>query len=225
MHRLARHPNIVQLHAITMKGNNPVLIVELGTDTLENYLCRGPPVGWIEKLRYCIDLVEGVNALHSKGVVHGDLKASNILLFPNRGKSVGSMTAKVNDFGFSYAMSSAGNHGGGTLNFLAPECITLVVASYPELEQWGRRPPQDVYGVGLIIWQVAMNGALPNHELSTKYKIESAKLDKDLGILLEKLPESTPKDVRDVIVQATRFLPSERASLAGIGASLKLSLR
>src|SRR4051812_1553393 len=109
MKRLEAHPNIVQILGVTFKGCKPILVVELANYRLDHYLedklDYGQPVGWIEKAMLCLDVLMGVIGLHNAGVVHGDLKGDNILVFIEASTTI--PIAKINDFGYSSTFSSS----------------------------------------------------------------------------------------------------------------------
>ncbi|RUS17905.1 kinase-like domain-containing protein [Endogone sp. FLAS-F59071] len=144
MERLKQSSNIVNLYGLIIDGLTPMLMVELATCSLDRYLSnarqRGRPIPWIEKLHLCCNICEGLLALHSAGVVHGDIKASNVLVFIDKN---GGSTAKISDFGFSCATSSNPRRG-GTPAFAAPECTRLGLATHPELLEWYHDKLQDV---------------------------------------------------------------------------------
>ena len=195
MHRIPPGENVVHIFGLTFYGNNPVIIVERGQDDLERYLDDakeyGNPVSWIEKVSFCIDIVAGVKALHKSGVVHGDLKARNVIVFV---ADDGSKTAKIADFGFSYANSSNGKHEGGTLNCRAPEC-TAITSQFPELIGLNRKPEQDIYGIGIVVRQIAMDGGLDSENQTRN------------------IPDDTPDGLQSVITRAKEFFPKDRASI------------
>lgn len=55
-------------------------------------------VGLKTRISLCIEVGQGLQALHASRVVHGDVKMENVLVFPGRNNR---LTAKVSDFGFS----------------------------------------------------------------------------------------------------------------------------
>ena len=65
--------NVVSLYGITFKGPTPILVVELAKCSLDRYLSearqRGRPISWVEKLRLCFNICEGLLALHKAKVV------------------------------------------------------------------------------------------------------------------------------------------------------------
>jgi len=106
MKRLKYHPNVVQIYGVVFIDTKPLLVVELASETLEDYLDHqreeGETVTWPEKTMLCLDVLEGLRGLHAANIVHGDIKGANILVFIS-GKSV---RAKISDFGFSSTLSS-----------------------------------------------------------------------------------------------------------------------
>ncbi|RUP48677.1 LOW QUALITY PROTEIN: kinase-like domain-containing protein, partial [Jimgerdemannia flammicorona] len=214
MERLKSCSNVVNLHGLVFDGSTPMLIVELAKCSLDRYLSsarqRGHPISWIDKVRLCRDVSDGLLALHGAQVVHGDIKASNVLVFFN--ETDDSPTAKISDFGFSSTTSSSGNNG-GTPAFAAPECTRLGLATYPELLKWHSDKLRDVYSYGLFMWQTAMDGDVPYSDLS-RSDIEAAKTD-DSGLtkLMSRLPPDTPSVLRQCIEMATKYMPQDRASL------------
>src|SRR3954463_1409665 len=108
MKRLEFHPNIVQIIGETFEESRPVLLVELADHTLDAYLYEqyheGKTISWFEKIMLCMDVLRAVQGLHAAGIIHGDLKGKNILLFL---KPMGIPTAKISDFGFSSTLTSS----------------------------------------------------------------------------------------------------------------------
>lgn len=67
-----------------------------------------------QALSIAADVADGLAALHSFGIVHGDLKPANVLLFLDTESATGSepgnqgsrLIAKIGDFGYSGTVSS-----------------------------------------------------------------------------------------------------------------------
>jgi serine/threonine protein kinase len=57
-----------------------------------------------EKVRFCRAVANGLSELHRAGVVHGDLKLGNVLLFGDPVNASG-LTPKITDFSHSFVMS------------------------------------------------------------------------------------------------------------------------
>eukprot|EP01048_Picozoa_sp_COSAG05_P010932 COSAG05_NODE_995_length_6259_cov_2.194805_1_plen_527_part_00 len=127
-----QHKHLVRLFGVLrLPGNKVALMLELAEGgSLRQVLDdrdRFPELPWPQRLNWLIGIAHGMEHLHDlqpRGIVHRDLKASNVLLTANLS------TAKVADFGLATAMetmrslsaSSAGSGSmTGTLAFKAPE--------------------------------------------------------------------------------------------------------
>ncbi|GMF57656.1 unnamed protein product [Phytophthora fragariaefolia] len=107
------HPHVVRLFGACHIGRPFFVCAYAAHGTLDSYLRKHPDELWT-KLR---EAALGVQYLHARGVVHGDLKGNNIV--------VGSdMKAKVTDFGLSSSSESEGSSPiSGAWHWVAPECL------------------------------------------------------------------------------------------------------
>lgn len=117
-----RHPNLVELHELIAQGDHVCITMELvpgGHNILSGLDTPGVEARLpIIEARFS-QLVAALEALHARGVIHGDLKPSNVLL-DEGGRVV------VVDFGLAIdtrrarlAVEEAGL--GGTPRYMAPE--------------------------------------------------------------------------------------------------------
>lgn len=75
-----------------------------------------------ERIWLCLDITSGLSAIHTHGVIHGDLKPNNILIFRSPGQRY---TAKLADFGSAILLSETKfpcQVPPGTKIYRAPEC-------------------------------------------------------------------------------------------------------
>lgn len=74
------HPSLVAIHDVLDEHGAPCLVLEhVPGGTLEDRLRKGPfPPA--EARRLAVALTDGLAALHAHGLVHGDVKAGNVLL-------------------------------------------------------------------------------------------------------------------------------------------------
>jgi hypothetical protein len=93
-------------------------------------------------------IAEALRYVHTRGIVHGDIKSENILLTrtPDRRR-----VAKLLDFGLARTAASGDpSQIEGTPEYLAPERITGAAAS----------PRSDIYALGILFWE-SLVGHLP----------------------------------------------------------------
>ncbi|MCU1474017.1 serine/threonine-protein kinase [Amnibacterium sp.] len=144
------HPSIVSvLDASNDDGRfGTYLVMELVVgDDLGALLkrARGPLSADFAR-RIVADVASALELLHSKGVVHRDVKPGNILVSAGAGQhGMSGVTAKLTDFGIAQMVDGAA--------LTAPDSI-LGTAAYlsPEQVRGTRlRPASDIYSLGLVL--------------------------------------------------------------------------
>ena len=216
MKHFEEHPNVINLYGIIFQNLKPMVIVELAEDKITNFLAdkkeKKETVDWDTKARFCCEVADGLRALHSAMVVHGDLKGDNVLLFTDP-ENDGKLIAKITDFGYSATEASIerGKGTGGTPNFWAPECTPSASA---DMKKYANDSRKDNYAFGLFVWQVAKDGETPYEDMEEEEIDESKNSDKELSELMGQLPGDTPEHFKTVIAAMAKYLPEERADLA-----------
>lgn len=94
-----QHPNVVTILG-TYHDNNvvaPILLMELMTQSLKEFLdrARSSPPQYIQ-FDFCYDIAQGMDYLHAKKIIHGDLTATNVLVQEGRAKICGVMSLQYN---------------------------------------------------------------------------------------------------------------------------------
>jgi len=91
------HPNIGQIYGIEEAGQTKALVLQLiEGPTLAERIAQGPiPVE--DALKIALQMAEGLEAAHEKGVIHRDLKPANIKITPEG-------QVKILDFGLAKAL-------------------------------------------------------------------------------------------------------------------------
>ncbi|KAL9116978.1 MAG: hypothetical protein Q9187_006490 [Circinaria calcarea] len=237
------HPNIVKLFAVFFEDNellpsesnifSPGMIVELADPEypdLDIYFQsehRARPMPFTTVANIIADIADGLTALHSHGVIHADLKPSNILLFfesMSRERPI----AKIADFGFCGIFTSAEGARGGTSYWNAPEIVFE--------EFWCSNTPnaikpsafyRDIFSFGLVAITTALNGNLPfDSQIAAKLKSEDSVVENvvaRLGYDAIAL-EYTPAQIcllKRLAEDTLRLHPDSRASsLAHVRSSL-----
>ena len=144
--RSVGHPNVCRVHDLAPSGWGPILVMEhIQGQTLHAHIRRRKAHGGYtvdEFRKIASESSAGLAAIHSQGLVHGDLKPGNVMVTDDR--------AIILDFGFAqerarvYARRPGAPPDGGTPNYMAPE----------RLRSGGASPEDDVYALGLTLWEM-----------------------------------------------------------------------
>jgi serine/threonine protein kinase len=158
---LREHPNIIKLLALAWGPNYfnpshrlPVLVVEFADYGNLARLQEKKDLDSLTKCRLAVDIGEGLSMLHRCGIIHGDVKSENVLIFSDPEKE---FIAKLSDFGFSTVAEAADADElvGGTRPWKAPETNSPV--------QKHLLQATDTYSYGLLVWRLAIDGKDPFH--------------------------------------------------------------
>lgn len=93
MHEYLRyHPNIVRLLGFSWASDwnsstgamYPMLVMEYARfGSLQSLQALTEPLSFAVKQKLCHDVARGLSILHACGIIHGDLKHENVLVFDN----------------------------------------------------------------------------------------------------------------------------------------------
>jgi hypothetical protein len=112
------HPNVVQVYSTGTDHGQIYLVMELVEHgSLDDLMAQTPRVPEAQVLETGIQVAKGLQAAHSKGLIHRDVKPANILF-------ADAQTAKIGDFGLAVAAeqkAEAQQEIWGTPYYVAPE--------------------------------------------------------------------------------------------------------
>ena len=160
---LYKHSNIITLLALGWGTNPynpsyrlPVIVTEFADQGNLAALQARETLTSETKRNLSLDIGRGLQVLHACGIIHGDVKSENVLIFSDPKKKY---VAKLGDFGFSLVGEASADqvYIGGTTPWRAPETTEPV----PRHLLTGT----DVYSYGLTVWRIAMDGMNPFHFL------------------------------------------------------------
>lgn len=143
-----RHPNIVEIYSIVEEPGDIYMIFEYVEGlTLTDLLARKGRLTFREAARILNGMCEAVGFAHAKGIVHRDVKPSNVMLSGD--------TVKVMDFGIArQARDSATNMTMTNTVWGTPPYMA------PEAEQGAVGQASDVYSLGVCFYEM-LTGAAP----------------------------------------------------------------
>ncbi len=143
--RRIRHPNVCAIHEYGEAGPLRYISMELieGTD-LKRRLREGGALSPVDGFRVGIQIAQGLDAIHKAGVVHRDLKASNVML-DSRGD------VRLMDFGIAKQIGVEATVGAtavgsiiGTPEYMSPEQGRGETIDYRS----------DLYSLGIVVYEL-----------------------------------------------------------------------
>ena len=190
------HPNIIKVFGFFYGSSTrgPSILLELCPKRLAKEVVK-KSLSNIDIVCLIYEIVEAMKFVHSKGVIHRDLKPTNILIDANG-------HAKVADFGIAKIISvETQTSNVGTQKFMAPELLN-------EVERYDEKV--DVYSFGVLLFWCLTGGKMPK---VTLVEIGTGKM--------AKIPESVNKFASNMIKSCWSFDPKQRPSFEKISISLK----
>lgn len=183
--RRVTHPNVL---AVTDRGTTPDGLSYLVAEYVDGGdLSQVPlPMPPREAAALVVRIASAVQAVHSAGIVHCDLKPANILL-TRTGEP------KLGDFGLSHWSSDSGHGSRGNIAFMSPEQFFGTDDALT--------PPSDIYALGGLLYYLLV-GTLPVGQ--TREEVEAAHR--------AKRPAPSPGVDRDLDRICTRAMSRDRAS-------------
>jgi serine/threonine protein kinase len=147
------HPSICRIHGVGYHGNDPFLVMEHVRGIPLSKAIRGThALPFATVRRHALAILSAIGHAHLRGIVHGDLKSSNVMVGPD-----GHIT--VLDFGLAVRLDAAQGFGddydttrlspcsgaAGTMPYMAPEIIR-------------GQPPSvasDIWALGVLLFEMA----------------------------------------------------------------------
>ena len=204
------HPNVVQLLGAVLSPPTFCLVLEYchNGDLFEALQKPTPPGFTISVAR---GVAAGMVYLHSRGLLHRDLKSANVLLDAHN-------VPKVTDFGCATDGGTNAPHRNnkrgnltaetGTYRWMAPEVVNH--------EQYSR--PADVFSYSMILFEL-LTHEIPFSDLPPVLAASAIGVGKQRPVL----PHGTPPSIASLMEQCWASEPSNRPSFDSIDKHLARS--
>ena len=199
------HPNICTIHEVGEAEGQVYIAMEFVEGRPLSALLAEEPAPMETAIRYGTQLADALGHAHERGIVHCDLKSSNVVITPEG-------RAKVLDFGLakrlpervaeatrSQASFTEAGSLVGTLHYMAPELLRGEPAD----------ARTDLWALGVVLFEM-LTGKLP-FQGQTGFELSSAILREPVA----PLPAQAPPGLRAIIQRCLAKVPGERYQRAG----------
>lgn len=211
--RSVSHRNVASVldHGVLADGRVAVAFEYVDGESLDRMLRgRGGSIGWKRAVSIAIDVLDGLGAAHEAGLLHRDVKPSNVLI----SREPDSHTRLI-DFGFCKSESLASLTQEfdvvGTPDFMAPERCND--------EPYDHR--SDLYSVGVLLFH-ALTGALPFGASGLQSVLQKSAGVEPQAMEVPAGRDPWPSALDAAVRTSLRFAASERfASAAEFAAALR----
>jgi serine/threonine-protein kinase len=194
------HPNICAVYDVGQSGDHAFIVMEFVKGEPLSRMVNGKPLSQDKVASYGLQIADALAHAHSRGVVHRDLKSSNIVITPEG-------RLKLLDFGIaartpdvqsedSETVTGVGVAVSGTLAYMAPEALR---GDPPG-------PSVDIWALGVVLYEMAI-GTLP-FRAATPLELVSQILTADPY----PLPVSLPTGLADFIRTSLHKNPAVRCA-------------
>lgn len=177
---------------------------------LERILRRGSYVDVV--LHFAVQLADALAYTHSRGICHRDLKPSNVLVsFDGR--------PLLLDFNLSSDAELNVQRIGGTLPYMAPEQLQLLLSDHPDRQSRPPDPRSDLFSLGVILYELLCGsfpfGAIPWDGRIDEISQHLLQQQKKGPRPLREKNDRVDKRVERLIQQCLAFDPEDRPETAG----------
>ncbi|KAF7343319.1 Serine/threonine-protein kinase HT1 [Mycena venus] len=210
--------HVAKFYGVAEVGGRPALILEwCSHGTATDYL-KGKSLD--ERLRVIRSLATGLAYVHSRNVVHGDLKGSNVLI-SNKGYAV------LSDFGLSRTLewrtgyTTSTCSAAGSINWSSPE---LIRPWFQTEEAHAKTLASDVWAFACTVYELLTDTA-PYASLPSQTLFKIAETIGQHITPLEALPAQPvqiPDGIRTILERCWALQPAERPSMAEVEKMLSL---
>ncbi len=191
-----REPHVLTVYDIAERAGQHYMVMEYAdAGTLAQVLQLEETLAPYEALSVAIDVCKGLRAVHSKGVVHRDVKPANVMFFS---RPDGLPVAKIGDFGIALHPQderlTPSDNVVGTLIYLSPEQASGSLSI---------THMSDLYSLGVVLYEM-MSG-----ELKEPLFLNPLFANGNSGELLAHLG-GFPEPVQPLLIKALQRKPENR---------------
>lgn len=205
-------PNIMKLFGVCFNVENYAIVMDfMAKGSLYNLLQTEKNLSWTPTLwEISIGIAKGLEYLHKRSIIHGDLKSLNILIGDN-------YQPRISDFGLSQTKLTMSTVGAakakialGSTRWMAPE-LHISQRNLPSFSS-------DVYALGMVLSEIASK-QIPFHTQSNEQTIINWIIRDEKPII----PDDCPSDFKETMLDCIKFKSEDRLNTESIPKELEVA--
>jgi serine/threonine protein kinase len=206
---MMNHPNVARiLKAGTSDTDRPYVAMEFVKGIPVNQYCNEQKLTIDERVALMIPVCQAIQHAHQNGILHSDIKPSNILVTTCEGRPV----PKVIDFGLARTIGQPATDETpmkdsgriiGTLEYMSPE--------QADLKGCDVDPRSDVYSLGIVLYEL-LAGSTP----LTRQRTQQSAVMELLRIIREEEPPTLSAQVTPDCHQISEISQQQRLEATGL---------
>jgi Protein kinase domain len=201
-----RHPSCLRAYAFARDTRHVYIAYEFVPGRTFREAIRAGELSDAAAIEACAQICDGLAHAHAAGILHRDVKPSNVLLADGDRVSV-----RILDFGLARMAEAetltAQGDVPGTLAYIAPERLAGEDAS----------ESSDVWAVGVMLWE-ALAGRHPFWQTSM---LETARAIEQGPVSLAELRPDLPNGLIQLVDRALSLSPARRPTASELAATLR----
>ncbi len=197
---LLSHPNIVKIYDVGFTEKVQFIVMEyVDGITLTDYIEQQGVLKWRDALHFTVQVLKALQHAHDRGIVHRDVKSSNIMLLRDG-------TIKVMDFGIARFNrennKTVSEKTIGSVHYISPEQARGDITD----------ERSDIYSVGVALYEM-LTGKKPFDgdtpvAIALKHMQTAPKRPTEIN-------ETIPEGMEQIVLKAMQKDPSARYQTAG----------
>jgi serine/threonine protein kinase len=208
------HPYICKIYELLDTDSGTLIVMEfVEGETLASMLLREGPLPVPTVMRYAAEIAEGLAAAHATGLIHRDVKPSNVMITPHN-------HVKLLDFGIAHNPATAS----GTVTTQSMQTRPGSVAGSPFYmapeQALGRTADgrTDVFSLGALLFE-CLTGKLPFEGTTRDAYVLDMLTGRPRSVLA--LAPTVPQPIADVVASCLERNPELRPDAASVAAYLR----
>jgi Protein kinase domain len=201
-----RHPSCLRAYAFARDSGHVYIAYEFVPGRTFREALRAGELPDAAAIEACAQICEALAHAHSKGILHRDVKPSNVLLGDGDG-----VQAKLLDFGLARMAEAetltAQGDVPGTLAYISPERLAGEEST----------AAADVWAIGVMLWE-ALSGRHPFWQTSM---LDTARAIETGAPPLESLRPDLPKRLLELVDRSLSLAPARRPTAAELAQALR----